>query len=209
MLRRRAFRRSTTPNVPKDQERDYTTRYGTIVEKGVSLTEDKMRQVEERVQDKVAFYTQYPDLWCDEILLPTNSSFNWGVYQRIQLRQQARVPLIHITGARGISKTFTAVFGFIHRAIFYPGSKLAITAPTRQQATQIARQTIGDIMSRFPLLKNELKGEPTGTRDHYLVKFKNTSIIEVTAALESTRGSRYDGILVDESRKRIARVKTF
>lgn len=187
-------------HVPKEQERDYTTRYGTIVEKGVSLTEDKMRQVEEKIQDKVAFYTQYPDLWCDEILLPTNSSFSWGVYQRIQLRQQARVPLIHITGARGISKTFTAVFGFIHRAIFYPGSKLAITAPTRQQATQIARQTINDIMSRFPLLRNELKGEPTGTRDHFLVKFKNTSVIEVTAALESTRGSRYDGILVDESR---------
>lgn len=55
----------------------------------------------------------------------------------------------------------------------------------------------------------EMKGDPVGGKDSFEVRFKNDSKIEITAALESTRGRRFDGILVDESRKMIARVKTF
>lgn len=188
---------------------EYAVRHGTIIEKGVALTEEKLISMEKQLRKKWEFYTAYPDIWCDEVLTPTGSSFSWAAYQRVQLRSQARISLVHITGARGVSKTFTGVFGFFHRAIFHPGSSLAITAPGKAQAAQIARQTVNDILKRFPLLKNELKGEPVGGKDGYEVRFKNDSVIEITAALETTRGRRFDGILVDESRKRIARVKTF
>ena len=191
-------------HLPPEKEIQYATRHGTVIEKGVSLTEQKLVEVESFLKDKMAFYTAYPDIWADEILTPTNSSFSFATYQRIQLRQQARVSLIHITGARGVSKTFTAVFGFFHRAIFHPGSSLAITAPSKTQAASIAKQTVNDLLGRFPLLKNELKGDPVGGKDSFEVRFKNGSKIEITAALESTRGRRFDGILVDESRKKVA-----
>ena len=190
-------------NLPPEREVEHSTRLGTIVEKGIDLTEEKLIEVEKKMQDRVALYTMYPDLWADEILLPVGSSFKWASYQRIQLRQQARVSLIHITGARGVSKTFTGVFGFFHRAVFYPGSSLAITAPSKSQAAAIARQTVNDLLNRFPPLQNELDGNPVGTKDSYLIRFKNGSTIEVTAALESTRGRRFDAILVDESRDQI------
>lgn len=175
-------------HIPPEAEEDVSTRYGTVVEKGVHLTEERLLKIEKQLQDRIALWTIYPDLWADEVLLPVGATFKWASYQRVQLREQARVSLIHITGARGVSKTFTGVFGFFHRAIFYPGSSLAITAPTKTQAAQIARQTYADLISRFPLLENELVGPPTGTRDSFIIKFKNGSTIEVTAALESTRG---------------------
>lgn len=179
---------------------DYAVRLGTPVEKGVSLTEEKLISVEEEIKKKIAFWTAYPDIWCDEILTPTGSSFSWADYQRIQLRTQARVSLVHMTGARGVSKTFTAVFGFFHRAVFHPESSLAITAPSKSQAAQIAKQTVNDILNRFPTLRNELDGNPVGGKDSYEVRFRNDSKIEITAALETTRGRRFDGILVDETR---------
>ena len=187
-----------------EKEREYATRLGTIVEKGVTLNEEKLLGVNSDLVKKLAYWSAYADMWADECLVPTSSSFKWAMYQRMQLRAQARMPLIHITGARGVSKTFVAVFGFFHRAIFHPGSSLAITAPSKTQAAQIAKQTVNDILSRFPLLRNELDGNPVGGKDSFEVRFKNKSKIEITAALESTRGRRFDGILVDESRKKIA-----
>lgn len=117
--------------LPPEKKIQYAMRHGTPIEKGVTLTELKLIDIEDKVKDRMAFYTAYPDLWADELLIPTGSSFKWADYQRLQLRQQARVPLVHITGARGVSKTFTAVFGFFHRAVFHPGSSLAITAPSK------------------------------------------------------------------------------
>lgn len=186
--------------VEDDRLFNYPTRFGTPIEKGVSLTEEKIKTLEKRLQDKIAFWTLYPDLWADEVLIPSSSTFEWKTYQRVQLRAQARRPLIHGTAARGVSKTFVGVFGFFHKAIFYPGSSWAITAPSKKQAADIARQTVNDILSRFPLLQNELDGDPVGTGDAFLVRFKNESTIEITAAIDSTRGRRFDGILVDEAR---------
>lgn len=187
-------------NLPKEKEVALPMRDGTPIEKNITLTEDKLVSAIEQLKAKVEFWSAYPDLWADEVLVPTNSSFSFKFYQRMMMRQMARIPLNHITAARGVSKTFITLFMAFHRCIFAPGSQLAFAAPNKTQSAQIGKQTVNDLLSRFPLLNNELDGPVIGGKDYFEVRFKNGSKIEITAALDSTRGRRFDGINVDEAR---------
>lgn len=175
-------------------------RFGTIIEKNINLSQEKMVSIEAELKKKFQIWSAYPDIWADEVLIPVGSSFSWKFYQRLMLRQLARFPMNHVTAARGVSKTFVDFFAAIHRCVFAPGSIIAFAAPSKTQAAQIAKQTVNDLLARFPLLQNELDGPVIGGKDYFEVRFKNGSKIEITAALETTRGRRFDGINVDEAR---------
>lgn len=189
-----------TTEVMQEKEVNLPLRFGTPIEKNITLTEDKLRLVEEQLKKKVTIWSAYPDIWVDELLVPTGSSFSLMFYQRIIMRKLARVPLNHITGARGVSKTFITLLMAFHRSIFCPGSQIAFAAPSKTQSAQVGKQTVNDLLSRFPLLALELDGPVIGGKDYFEVRFKNGSKIEITAALETTRGRRFDAIDVDESR---------
>ena len=190
----------TSTFIPDTAQTEYECRFGTPVEKGIYLNEVTARALEDEIKKKMVVWSAYPDIWADECLVPTGSSFEWKFYQRVMLRTIARIPLNHITGARGVSKTFCILFGFFHRAVFAPGSQLAFAAPSKTQSAQVGKQTVNDILNRFPILRNELDGDVVGGKDYFEVRFKNGSKIEITAALETTRGRRFDGIAVDEAR---------
>lgn len=175
-------------------------RDGTPIEKNIALSQEKMERIEDELKAKMQIWSAYPDIWADEVLIPVGSSFQWKFYQRLMLRQLARYPLNHITAARGVSKTFVTIFSAFHRCIFAPGSSIAFAAPSKTQSAQIGKQTVNDLLSRFPLLNNELSGPVVGGKDYFEVRFKNGSKIEITAALETTRGRRFDAIDVDEAR---------
>lgn len=178
----------------------YGMRKGTPIEKGVIINEERLKNSLNNLEKKMNYYTAYPDLFVDEVLTPTDSSFSLLFTQRIILRSLIRFTSIHITAARGFSKTFIAVLAFFIKCIIQPGSRLAITAPSKQQAEGIAKEKINDILTRFPILSKELAKEPTIARGNVKVEFKNGSVIEITAALETTRGRRFHGLLVDELR---------
>jgi hypothetical protein len=186
--------------LPKEKEVSLPTRFGTPIEKNVPLSEEKLERLEEALKKKLNIWSAYPDIWADEVLVPTSSSFHFMFYQRLMMRQLARFPLNHITAARGVSKTFITLFMAFHRCIFCPGSSIAFAAPNKTQSAQIGKQTVNDLLNRFPILNNELDGPVIGGKDYFEVRFKNGSKIEITAALESTRGRRFDGIDVDEAR---------
>lgn len=186
--------------VPPSHEAILPMRFGTPIEKNVALTEDKLKAIEQKLKEKITIYSAYPDIWADEVLVPTNSSFRFMFYQRIIMRNLARVPVNHITAARGVSKTFLTLFMGFHRCIFCPGTTIAFAAPNKSQSAQIGKQTCTDVLNRFPLLNLELDGPVIGGKDYFEVRFKNGSKIEITAALDSTRGRRFDQIAVDEAR---------
>lgn len=187
-------------NLPPETSMVLPTRFGTPIEKNIMLGEDKLKEVENELKKKIAIWSSYPDIWADEVLVPTSSSFRFMFYQRIMMRNLARVPINHITAARGVSKTFITLFMAFHRCIFCPGTTIAFAAPNKQQSAQIGKQTVNDLLNRFPLLNNELDGPVIGGKDYFEVRFKNKSKIEITAALDSTRGRRFDQIDVDEAR---------
>jgi len=111
-----------------------------------------------------------------------------------------RMPAVHITAARGFSKTFIAILALILKCIFQPRSQIAITAPSKTQAAEIGRQKIQELLNRFPILKRELFGEGNFGKDYAVLTFRNGSRLEITAALETTRGRRYSALLCDELR---------
>lgn len=187
--------------LPRRRERDvYGIRENTIVEKGVAVTQEKMEAWEKHLQRKFNFYSTYPDRFVDEILNPVDSKFNLLFSQRVFLRAMMRFNAVHITAARGFSKTFLSVLALMLKCIFQPGSQIAITAPSKTQAADIGRQKMKDILYRFPLLKRELVGEGTFGKDYATLTFRNGSRLEITAALETTRGRRYSALLCDELR---------
>lgn len=180
-------------------------RFNTPVEKGIVISEDKMISLEDKIKKKIEFYTAYPDLFLDEVLNPTESGFSLLFAQRLFMRAIMRFRRVHITAARGFSKTFTSILCLILKCIFQPGSVIAITAPTKKQATEIGQQKANEIFTRFPILGNEVRKNQngnyyTGGRDNMTIVFKSGSRLEITAALESTRGRRFNGLLVDETR---------
>ena len=155
---------------------------------------------ESHLQSKLSYYSAYPDRFVDEILTPSESNFKLLFSQRIFLRSMMRFNSIHITAARGFSKTFLSVLALMLKCIFQPRSQIAITAPSKTQATEIGTEKMKELLVRFPLLENELKGPGTFGKDYAALNFKNGSRLEVTAALETTRGRRFSGLLCDELR---------
>lgn len=187
--------------IRKDEVKKYGMRDGTIIEKSVAVSEEKMIEWEAHLKEKFEYYCAYPDRFVDEVLTPTDSNFKLLFTQRIFLRAMMRFNSIHITAARGFSKTFISVLALILKCIFQPGSQIAITAPSKTQAADIGRQKMNDILTRFPLLRKEIIGDGNFGKDYAVLPFRNGSRLEITAALESTRGRRYSALMCDELRK--------
>lgn len=186
--------------MPKDENTKVLgQRKGTPIEKGIVITAEKMERSMNGLKKKLAYYSAYPDMFVDEVLIPSGSSFNLLFTQRIILRNVLRCSSLHLTAARGFSKTFTCVLGFFIKAIIQPGSRLAISAPTKSQAEAIGKEKIDDILYRFPILEKEIKNH-TLSKGNVRVTFRNGSFIEITAALETTRGRRFHGLMCDELR---------
>ena len=107
---------------------------------------------------------------------------------------------------RAFSKSFLSILGIMLQCIFIPGTKRFICAPNKSQAAQIAKEKIMEIYDKFPLIRREVIGgdvsEMPGNfgKDYVTLRFRNGSIFDVVGALDSQRGGRRNGGLVDEIR---------
>jgi uncharacterized protein YcfJ len=87
-----------------------------------------------------------------------------------------------------------------------PGTKRFICAPGKGQSAQIAKEKIQEIYDRWPLIRREIVGgdisDTPGNfgKDYVTLKFRNGSQFDVVAPLDSTRGGRRQGGLIDETR---------
>ena len=153
----------------------------------------------------MSIFSAYPDLYLD-LIKPQDSSFTLFFYQRITLRALMRFKDIYVTAPRAFSKSFITILALILQCIFIPGTKRFICAPNKTQAAQIAKEKIVEIYDRWPLLRKEvIGGEISDTpgnfgKDYVTLKFRNGSQFDVVGALDSQRGGRRHGGLVDEVR---------
>jgi hypothetical protein len=87
-----------------------------------------------------------------------------------------------------------------------PGTKRFICAPGKGQSAQIAKEKIAEIYDKWPLIRREVIGgdisDTPGNfgKDYVTLKFRNGSQFDVVGALDSTRGGRRHGGLIDEVR---------
>ena len=180
-------------------------REGTIIEKGVILNEDYLMSNKEKIGDVMSIFSAYPDVYLD-LIKPQDSSFTLFFYQRITLRALMRFKDIFVTAPRAFSKSFITILAMILQCIFIPGTKRFICAPNKTQAAQIAKEKIVEIYDRWPMLRKEIiGGEISDTpgnfgKDYVTLKFRNGSQFDVVGALDSQRGGRRHGGLIDEVR---------
>ena len=180
-------------------------REGTIIEKGVILNEGYLNENKGNIGGIMSIFTAYPDVYLD-LIKPQDSSFTLFFYQRITLRALMRFKDIYVTAPRAFSKSFITILAMILQCIFIPGTKRFICAPNKTQAAQIAKEKIVEIYDRWPLLRKEIiGGEISDTpgnfgKDYVTLKFRNGSQFDVVGALDSQRGGRRHGGLIDEVR---------
>ena len=69
----------------------------------------------------------------------------------------------------------------------------------KEQSAKIAKEKMDEIFDLLPLLKKELVGERFNAGSDYVkLTFRNGSVFDVVAALDSQRGGRRHFGLVDE-----------
>ena len=180
-------------------------RDGVEIEKGVTLTIPYLEENKDQFRNLMDIFTAYPDVFLD-IIKPKDSNFELFFYQRITLRALMRYKDVYVTAPRAFSKSFITILGLMLQCIFMPGTKRFICAPNKNQSAQIAKEKIIEIYDRWPLLRKEVVGgDITDTpgnfgKDYVTIKFRNGSQFDVVGALDSTRGGRRNGGLIDEVR---------
>ena len=180
-------------------------RDGIEIEKGVILNEDYLLKNKEQIGDLMSIFSAYPDVFLD-MITPEGSNFSLFFYQRITLRALMRYRKIYITAPRAFSKSFITILGLMLQCIFIPGTKRFICAPNKNQSAQIAKEKIIEIYDHWPLIRKEVVGGDVNDtpgnfgKDYVTIRFRNGSQFDVVGALDSTRGGRRHGGLVDEVR---------
>ena len=178
---------------------------GLEIEKGIIVNEDYMEKNFNQLGDMFSIFSAYPDIFLD-FITPSESNFTLFFYQRITLRALMRFKDVYITAPRAFSKSFITILGLMLQCIFIPGTKRFICAPNKNQSAQIAKEKITEIYDRWPLIRKEvLGGELSDTpgnfgKDYVTLKFRNGSQFDVVGALDSQRGGRRHGGLIDEVR---------
>lgn len=179
-------------------------RDGIELDKGVVLTEDKIRKNRKLFEQYCSYFTAYPDMFL-LLITPTNSNFQLFFYQVVYLRASLRYRKIFVVAPRAFSKTFIAILALFLKCIFQPNIKLFICAPHINQAAKIATEKIKEIYGIWPLLQREVIGigDQPGNfgKDYVKLSFKNGSLFDVVGAVDTTRGNRRNSGLIDELRK--------
>lgn len=184
-------------------------RDGIELEKGVLLSKNQVDDKWDIYTKWMNYFTAYPDKFI-ELITPAESNFKLFFYQKIFLRACLRYRYHYCTAPRAFSKTFVSILAMMLKCIFQPGSKCFICAPKKEQSAKIAKEKIDEILDLFPILRKELTGERYNAGSDYIkMTFRNGSIFDVVAALDSQRGGRRHYGLVDEVRKRVLKNYTF
>lgn len=169
------------------------------MEKGAILTTVRIEKNRKLYEKYCTYFSTYPDLYID-LITPQSSNFQLFFYQRIFLRACMRYRYHYCTACRAFSKTFVSILALILKCIFQPRSKLFICAPGKEQSAKVAKEKIIEIFNLFPLLKKEIIGEGNFGKDYVTLNFRNQSQFDVVGALDTTRGGRRHGGLIDEIR---------
>ena len=186
------------------QAPDRPVRDGIELEKGVALSEQYLEEHLEDIENVMGTFIAYPDIYLDTIA--TENSPSLFFYQRITLRAIMRFKEIYICACRAYSKSFISILVMMLECIFIPGTRRFICAPNKKQGAQIAKEKINEIYDKWPLIRREVvRGDidpmPGNFGSDYVsLTFRNGSTFEVCGALESTRGLRKYGGLIDEIR---------
>lgn len=166
----------------------------------IGLSEERIESQLDNLRHLISFYREYPDLLIDDIK-GENCKFRFYFYQRIFIRIVMRHRYVYATFPRAYSKSFLSMMVLVLRCILYPGSHLFVTTGGKEQAASITVAKIEEICKLIPALENEInweRGVSKKSKNDAKYIFKNGSSIDILAAMESSRGQRRHGGLMEE-----------
>lgn len=143
-----------------------------------------------------SYFREYPDRFID-FITHKDSTFRLFAFQRMFLRIFFRYKTSYMVFTRGTSKSFLQVLALFLKCIMYPGIKLFICSPGREQAVGIAEEKLREILSIWPILNNEIAKENI-QNDILRIYFKNGSVLDVIPISSTTRGRRRHGGAIEE-----------
>ncbi|MEK4049929.1 hypothetical protein [Bacillus sp. FSL K6-2839] len=156
----------------------------------------------ERNLDKWIEFVQwarwFPDLWFD-LIKPEKGGMRLDLDQRVFLRCMSRFVSTYGVFPRGFGKTMLELMSIYHTCIWFPDITIAMSAQTRENAASISEEKHNEIIKWFPLIKNELSGKPSFTKDSVEVNFSSGGTYSVLANAQSTKGQRRRRLNVEES----------
>ena len=188
------------PDIIKSESLDLLLADDTKQLQKMEITPDRIKAQLGEITKAASFWREYPDKFIDFMKGP-NSKFNLFFYQRVFLRSVMRNRYAYATFPRAYSKSFLSIMALLTRCILYPGAKLFITSGGKEQAANIAREKIDEILDLIPGFKREIDWKQTnlGGKDYVRVVFKNGSKLDIVAASQRTRGGRRHGGLIEEA----------
>ena len=169
------------------------------IPKNLKISEIWLKRNERNMKDLLEYFISYPDLFIDAIT-PRTSHFKLYFYQRIFLRASLRYRYHYCVAPRAFSKSFLSIIAGYLRCMFLPNSKYFICAPGKEQGAKIATEKINELLALFPILSKEYV-KKNMSKDYVTIIFKNGSVFDVVGALNSTRGGRRSGGIIDEVRE--------
>lgn len=143
-----------------------------------------------------SFYRSNPEKFCEDYL-----HLRLKLFQKILLTMMFWSTTFVLIACRGLGKTFLSAVYCVTRAILYPGTKVCIASGTRGQAINVLEKIMLELKPISPELCNEIdekQSKLNGTNAQ--IVFKNTSVIKVVTASDSSRGNRCNVLLLDEYR---------
>lgn len=158
---------------------------------------------------RISYWRKYPYKFA-RVVQSDTPSFELAFIQDLMLYVMANYDKVHITGPRGISKTYIALLSEKIDALLRPFMKQAHTAPTKEQATNIIRGVNSDIDANFPLLAREFQPVKDSS-DEFLLRGRSSDLTEIRtyAPLPTTRGGNITQMKVEESGQEGDKSNTF
>lgn len=158
------------------------------------ILESKTESVMNIIAERASYYRANPQRFVEEFM-----GIHLKLFQKILLWAMMCYDAFYFVACRGIGKTYLVALFSCVRCILYPGTKCVVASYTFKQAKEVVLKITDDFMLHSPLLRNEIAKTSTSLND-CSVYFKNGSFIRVVVAGESSRGSRSNILIIDESR---------
>ena len=157
---------------------------------------DRYQKILNGAADWGAFYRKNPDKFVEEYL-----HVSLKLFQRILLIMMFWSTTFVFIACRGIGKTFLSAIYCVTRCILYPGTKVCIASGTRGQAINVLDKILLELKPRSPELCAEIDEKESRINGTVAqIVFKNSSVIKVVTARDSSRGNRCNVLLLDEYR---------
>lgn len=168
---------------------------------GKIVNEQRLKEILPLLEKYYELWLAYPDKLI-HMLLPPDTHFKLFPFQTLSIRANMRYKRVFQIATRGYSKSFMAVLTKMVKCVLLPGSRESMLAEHKNQAAQIGREKIQELVALMPLLEQEIDrrrgSETTFSKDYIRLKFRNKSELDIVGISDSTRGGRRHGMLFEE-----------